>query len=93
MSILVVAENSNSELKSSTSNTITAASNINDDIHVVVIGNQCEEIAKKVALFEKVKKVLLLDDIKYENPMAETICPIIVGLAVMKIKKLSIMGV
>ncbi len=81
MSILVVAENSNSELKSSTSNTITAASNINDDIHVVVIGNQCEEIAKKVALFEKVKKVLLLDDIKYENPMAETICPIIVGLA------------
>ena len=71
MSILVVAENSNSELKSSTSNTITAASNINDDIHVVVIGNQCEEIAKKVALFEKVKKVLLLVDINYEKLLTE----------------------
>ena len=58
MSILVVAENSNTEIKSSTLNSINAASKINDDIHLVVIGNQCEEVAKKAALIEKLKKVI-----------------------------------
>ena len=48
MSVLVVAENSNTELKSSTFNTITAASNISDEIHVVVIGSDCEGVAKRV---------------------------------------------
>ena len=81
MSILVVAENSNKEIKSSTLNSINAASKINDDIHLVVIGNQCEEVAKKAALIEKVKKVIHIDDPQYENIIAESIAPIIVSLA------------
>ena len=58
MSILVIGEHNNKELKSSTLNSITAASVINDDIHVVVIGNNCEEMANRVATTDKVKKVL-----------------------------------
>ena len=81
MSILVVAENSNKEIKSSTLNSINAASKINDDIHLVVIGNQCEEVAKKAALIEKVKKVIHIDDPQYENVIAESIAPIIVSLS------------
>ena len=81
MSILVVAENSNKEIKSSTLNSINAASKINDDIHLVVIGNQCEEVAKKAALIEKVKKVIHIDDPQYENIIAESIAPIIVSLS------------
>ena len=81
MSILVVAENSNKEIKSSTLNSINAASKINDDIHLVVIGNQCEEAAKKAALIEKVKKVIHIDDPQYENIIAESIAPIIVSLS------------
>ena len=81
MSILVVAENSNKEIKSSTLNSISAASKINDDIHLVVIGNQCEEVAKKAALIEKVKKVIHIDDPQYENIIAESIAPIIVSLS------------
>ena len=81
MSILVVAENSNKEIKSSTLNSINAASKINDDIHLVVIGNQCEEVAKKAALIEKVKKVIHIDDPQYENVIAESITPIIVSLS------------
>ena len=57
MSILVVAENSNTELKSTTLNCITAASEINDDIHVITIGNKCEDIASKISKVKKVKKV------------------------------------
>ena len=81
MSILVVAENSNKEIKSSTLNSINAASKINDDIHLVVIGNQCEDVAKKAALIEKVKKVIHIDDPQYENIIAESIAPIIVSLS------------
>ncbi len=81
MSILVVAENSNKEIKSSTLNSINAASKINDDIHLVVIGNQCEDVAKKAALIEKVKKVIHIDDPQYENVIAESITPIIVSLS------------
>jgi len=81
MSVLVVAENSNTELKSSTFNTITAASYITDDIHAVVIGNKCDEVVKKISEFEKVKKVLHIDDERYENCIAENIAPIIVNLS------------
>ena len=56
MTILVVSENSNKELKSTTLNCITAARKISDEIHVIVIGNKCEEVVKKVALVENVKK-------------------------------------
>ena len=68
MTILVVSENSNKELKSTTLNCITAARKISDEIHVIVIGNQCEEVVKKVALVENVNKVFYLDDPQYENP-------------------------
>ena len=81
MSILVIGEHNNKELKSSTLSGITAASVINDDIHVVVIGNNCEEMANRVATTDKVKKVLLLEDSKYENPIAEKISPVITSLA------------
>ncbi len=81
MSILVIGEHNNKELKSSTLSGITAASVINDDIHVVVIGNNCEEVANRVATTDKVKKVLLLEDSKYENPIAEKISPVITSLA------------
>ena len=81
MSILVVAENSNNEIKSSTLNSIAAASIINEDIHLVVIGNKCEEVAKKAVSIEKVKKVIHIDDPQYENSIAENIAPAIVNLS------------
>ena len=81
MSILVVAENSNNEIKSSTLNSIAAASIINEDIHLVIIGNKCEEVAKEAALIEKVKKVIHIDDPQYENSIAENIAPAIVNLS------------
>jgi len=81
MSVLVVAENSNNEIKSSTLNSIAAASIINEDIHLVVIGNKCEEVAKKAVSIEKVKKVIHIDDPQYENSIAENIAPAIVNLS------------
>ena len=81
MSILVLSENSNNELKSSTLNTISAASKICEDVHVLIIVNKCEKIVETVAKIKKVKKILHLDNEIYENPIAENIAPVIVNLA------------
>ena len=54
MSILVLAEHNNIDIKSSTLNTISAASQIEKEIDVLVNGFQCEELAKKIAKCEKV---------------------------------------
>ena len=81
MSILVLSENTNNELKSSTLNTIFAASKIGEDIHVLVIGNKCEKVVEIVTKIKKIKKVLHLDSPEYENQVAENIAPVIISLA------------
>ena len=81
MSILVLAEHNNIDIKSSTLNTISAASQIGQEIDVLVAGFQCEELAKKIAKCEKVSKVLFVDNEKLKNPIAENIEPIVLSIA------------
>ena len=64
MTILVLAEHNNKEIKSSTLNTISAASQIDQDIHVLVAGFECDELAKDVSKCEKVSKVYLKEQRK-----------------------------
>ena len=81
MSILVLAEHNNKELKTSTLSTITAASKINENIDVVVIGSECNEVINKLKNVKFVKKIILVDNPMYVNPIAELISPIIISLA------------
>ena len=81
MSILVLAEHNNKEIKSSTYNTIFAASQIDSNIEVLMIGSNCQEIANQLSNAEKVEKVLLLDRPEFENPIAEIYEPIIISIA------------
>jgi len=81
MSILILAEHNNSEVKSSTLNTISAASLISTDIEVLVIGFDIQDICKQISNYKNVAKVLSLDDKKYEHSIAENIEPVIVSLA------------
>ena len=81
MSILVLAEHNNIDIKSSTLNTISAASQIEQEIDVLVTGFQCEELAKKIAKCEKVSKVIFVDNEKLKNPIAENIEPIVLSIA------------
>ena len=81
MTILVLAEHNNIDIKSSTLNTISAASQIDQDIHVLVTGYECEELAKNISKCEKVSKVYLANNEKLKNPIAENIEPIVVSLA------------
>ena len=81
MSILVLAEHNNIDIKSSTLNTISAASQIEQEIDVLVTGFQCEELAKKIAKCEKVSKVIFVDNEKLKNPIAENIEPVVLSVA------------
>ena len=81
MSILVIAEHDNSNLKTFSLNTINAASKIDPDIHVLVAGSKCENVCKEVAAVPLVKKVLQSDSVNYENYLAENLTPLVVKLA------------
>ena len=81
MSVLLIAEHNNSNLKVFTLNAIGAASKIDADIHVLVAGNKCENVAKEAAAVSVVKKVLHSESTNYENYLAENLTPLIVRLA------------
>jgi len=81
MSILLIAEHNNSNLKVFTLNAITAASKINQEIHVLLAGSKCENVAKEISAIPLVKKVLYCDSPNYENFLAENLTPLIVKLS------------
>ena len=43
MSVLLIAEHNNKELRPFTLNAATAASQIDNDVHAVIIGHKCED--------------------------------------------------
>ena len=81
MSILVIAEHNNIEVKSSTLNTINAASKLGSEIDVLVLGSNIENISKEISSYQHVSKVIFIDSEKFENAIAENIEPVILSLA------------
>lgn len=81
MTVLVYAEHNNQELKSATLATITAASQIDSDIHVLVAGSNAQAVADSVAQVAGVSKVLLADNPAFANQLAENVAPLVVELA------------
>ncbi len=81
MSLLLIAEHDNLKLKVFTLNAINAASKIDGDIHVLVAGSGCENVAKEVAAVPLVKKVLLCDSPKYKNYLPENLAPLVTKVA------------
>ncbi len=78
MSVLLIAEHNNKELKPFTLNAITAASQINENVNVLLIGYKCDEVAKSLSEVPNVKKVIQVENEIYENYLAENFTPVIV---------------
>ena len=78
MSVLLIAEHNNKELKPFTLNAVTAASQIDQDLHIIVIGHNAGEVAKSASSIPLVKKVIHVDSPIYENFLAENFTPVIV---------------
>jgi len=81
MTILVIADHDNSELKPSTLNVVGAASKIGGDVAILVAGEGCGAVAEAAAKVSGVSKVLQCDDAAYANQLAENMTPLIVGMA------------
>ena len=81
MSILVIAEHDNAVLKAATLNTITAAAQLGDDIHVLVAGQSCGAVAEAAAQVVGVKKILVADAAHYAHQLAENVAALVVSLA------------
>ena len=81
MTALVIAEHDNKELKVSTQNTISAASKLDSDIHLLVAGSECNAVAEEAASVEGISKVLYVDSKEYENFLAENIANLIKNIS------------
>ena len=78
MSVLLIAEHNNKEVKPFTFNAITAALQIDQDLHVLVIGHSCDGVAKSISEIPNVKKVIQVDDEIYENYLPENFTPAVI---------------
>jgi Electron transfer flavoprotein, alpha subunit len=78
MSALLIAEHDNKVVKPFTFNAISAASQIDQDLHVLVIGHSCEAVAKSISEVPNVKKVIHIDDAIYENYLPENFTPAVI---------------
>ena len=81
MAVLLIVEHNNKELKAFTLNAATAASQIDGEVHALVIGNNCADVSKAASELPVVKKVLQVEAVHYENFIAENFAPVIVKLA------------
>jgi len=85
MSILVIAEHDNAELKPATLNTVTAAQQIaqqmSGNIDILVMGENCSGVAEAAAKIAGIAKVLVADNAALAAQLPENIAPLLVELA------------
>ena len=81
MSVLIIAEHDNKSLKPATLNTVTAATQIHADVHVLVVGFECQTVVEQSSQVVGVSKVLVADNAVYEHQLAENVSKLIVEVA------------
>jgi electron transfer flavoprotein alpha subunit len=79
MSVLVLVEHDNAELKDATLAVVTAAAQLGE-VHALVAGSGCAAVADQAAQVAGVTKVLLADDAAYGHALPENIAPLVAGL-------------
>jgi len=78
MTVYVIVEHDNQQVKPSTFSTLSAASQLGDDISAIILGNGCKKVANELAECESITQVLLLEDEVYQHPLAERFCSAII---------------
>lgn len=81
MTCLVIAEHDNVSINTPTLNTVTAATAIGGDVHVLVAGEDCAKAARAAAMIAGVAKVLQVEGAHYAHGLAEALAPLVAGLA------------
>ncbi len=81
MAALVLAEHNNASLDEATAKTVTAAAQISPPVHILVAGAHCAGVAQQAAKLAGVEKVLLADDARYANFLAEPMAELVLARA------------
>ena len=81
MSVLVLVEHDNQEVKAPTLNIVTAAKLLSDDLHGLVIGFNCDSAALSASQIDGLSKVLKVDSAEYEYGLVENVAPVVESLA------------
>jgi electron transfer flavoprotein alpha subunit len=81
MSILVIAEHDNAQLKGATLNVVAAAGKLDSDVHVLVAGSGAQAVADAAAKMVGVSKVLLADGPSLGDALAENVAEQVLGVA------------
>ncbi len=81
MVALVIAEHQNNSIQAGTLNVVTAATQLSDDVHVLVVGSQAGEAALAASKIKGVSKVLLAQADYFANQLAEPLSAQVVAIA------------
>jgi electron transfer flavoprotein alpha subunit len=81
MSILVIAEHDNKNLKGATLNTLNAATQIGDEIHLLVAGHETNNVVEESQLLNGVTKIINVDNELYKNSLAEEVEKLVTSIA------------
>ena len=81
MTILVLAEHDNQQLKPGVTNAVAAAQKIGGEVHILVAGSACSAAASAAAQVAGVSKVLVADAAHYAAGLPENLAPLLVDLA------------
>ncbi|MGB1961165.1 MAG: electron transfer flavoprotein subunit alpha/FixB family protein [Candidatus Puniceispirillaceae bacterium] len=81
MNVLVLADHDNGQLAGATLNTVTAASQIGGDIHVLVAGDASGDVARAAAAVAGVAKVLVANGDSLGHGIAENVAPLVQEMA------------
>ena len=81
MSILVIAEHDNKNLKGATLNTLNAATQIGDEIHLLVAGHETNNVVEESQSLNGVTKIINVDNELYKNSLAEEVEKLVISIA------------
>ena len=81
MPALVIAEHDNANIRGATLNTVTAAMQVDAEVHVLVAGQHAAAVAGQAAGIAGVSKVLHADDASLAHGLAENVAAVVMSVA------------
>jgi len=81
MTVLVIAEHQQQQIQASTLNVISAALQIDQDVELLLMGENLEEASNRAAQIQGVKKVLIAQSPIFANQLAENLTNQVLSIA------------
>lgn len=81
MTSLVIVEHDNQTIKPATFHAITAAGEFGKDIHLLVVGYQCENVVTALIDHASISNVRVADNAVYAHQLPENTAPLIAAIA------------